>query len=179
MSQIDAITQYNHLIVEEGRYAPYEASGRPVKKMTIVTCMDCRLIELLPQALNVRNGDAIMIKCAGGMISDPYGDVIKSILVSLYELGSRAVYIIGHTDCGMHGLTAERMIDDMKARGIDDERLAGLQRDPQKWLGGFASADDQVRRSVGMVTGHPLLPQGTPVYGLIIDPKTGALNRVV
>ncbi|MFT8318692.1 MAG: carbonic anhydrase [Sporolactobacillus sp.] len=181
MSQIDDILVFNERFVSEKGYLPYQATGRPAKKMTIVTCMDCRLIELLPQALNIKNGDAIMIKSAGGMIEDPYGSTMKSILVSLHELGSEAVYVIGHTDCGMHGLTGEKMIDDMKRQGVSTEALEQVkeqEKDLPHWLNGFQSVDEQVAASVAIVKNHPLLPKNTPIYGMVIDPTSGALRRV-
>lgn len=180
MSQIDEILAFNERFVDEKRYLPYQASSRPAKKMTIATCMDCRLIELLPQALNIKNGDAIMIKCAGGMIEDGYGSTMKSILVSLYELGSEAVYVIGHTDCGMHGLTADKMIEDIRQNigSTAFEQACRQGKDLNLWLNGFQSVDEQVAASVAIVKKHPLLPKDTPVYGLVIDPATGALRAI-
>lgn len=181
MSQLDDILAFNKDFVAREAYVPYAASGHPAKKLTIVTCMDCRLIELMPKALNVKNGDAIVIKCAGGMIEDAYGSTMKSILVSLYELGSEAVYVIGHTDCGMHGLKAERMISDIKKRGTAEAAFEAARRQgvaPEQWLNGFQSVDEQVKSSVALVRQHPLLPEGTPVFGLVIDPNTGALRPV-
>jgi Carbonic anhydrase len=181
MSQLEDILAYNKNFVAEEGYVPFEASGHPAKKLTLVTCMDCRLIELMPKALNIRNGDAIVIKCAGGMIEEPYGSTMKSILVSLYELGSEAVYVIGHTDCGMHGLKSEKMMEDIKSRGISNQAFADARDHgvrPEQWLNGFQSVDEQVRNSVALVSQHPLLPAGTPVFGMVIDPKTGALRTV-
>ncbi|RYL94494.1 carbonic anhydrase [Sporolactobacillus sp. THM19-2] len=181
MSQLENILADNKKFVENKGYVPFEAGGKPVKKMTVVTCMDCRLIELLPQALHLKNGDAIMIKSAGGMVEGPYSSVMKSILVSVYELGSEAVYIIGHTDCGMHGLHGSQMVADMQKRGVSNHdfekvRDAGIQ--PDQWLGGFDDVADQVKDSVDIVKSHPLFPDDTPVYGLVIDPLTGELRPV-
>ncbi|MCL1630710.1 carbonic anhydrase [Sporolactobacillus sp. CPB3-1] len=178
MSQLEDILRYNEKFVQNGDFRPYEAPSRPIKKMTIVSCMDCRLIELLPKAMNVKNGDAIILKSAGGMVESPYSNIMKSILVSLYELGSRAVYIIGHTDCGMHGLHATKMIEDIKKTGIDEHKFASVQINLNQWLNGFQSVEDEVRKSVSIVSTHPLLPDNTPVIGLVIDPKTGELTPV-
>lgn len=181
MSQLEEMLAYNQQFVKNQSYRPFEAPSRPTKKMTIVSCMDCRLIELLPKALNVKNGDAIMLKSAGGMVESPYSNTMKSILVSLYELGSEAIYIIGHTDCGMHGLHAHKMIDDIKKRGVVDQKFAEVLAqgvDLDQWLNGFQSVEDEVQKSVSIVKNHPLLPEGTPVIGLVIDPKTGEITPV-
>ncbi|MFT8390783.1 MAG: carbonic anhydrase [Sporolactobacillus sp.] len=180
MSQIEGIMTTNKKFLDQKAYLPYQAPNRPIKKMTIVTCMDCRLIELLPQAMGLRNGDAIMIKCAGGIIDDAYGNTMKSILVSLYELSSEAVYVIGHSDCGMDGLKADKMIADIADRVEPSalSRASAEGNDLRQWLNGFESLPEQVAASVALVKNHPLLPPNTPVYGLVIDPSTGELTQI-
>lgn len=48
---IEQIVAYNKKFVEEKGYEPYFTSKYPDKKLAILTCMDTRLIELLPAAL--------------------------------------------------------------------------------------------------------------------------------
>ena len=98
---IEQIVAYNKKFVEEKGYEPYLTSKYPDKKLVILTCMDTRLIELLPAALGIRNGDAKVIKNAGGVITHPYGSVMRSLLVAIVELGVEEVMVIGHTDCGV------------------------------------------------------------------------------
>lgn len=181
MSSLNEILTFNKFFVDKKGYVPFEAGRCPTKKLTIVTCMDCRLVELLPKAMNIKNGDAIMVKSAGGSVDGPYGNVMKSILVSLYQLESEEVFIIGHTSCGMHGLTGAKMVEEMKKRGIPEEAISAIQEDCvdfNDWLAGFQTVEDQVQKSVDIVKNHPLLPQGTPVRGLVVDPKTGKLELV-
>ena len=85
--------------MENKAYEPYLTSKYPDKKLAILTCMDTRLIELLPAALGLKNGDAKIIKNAGGVITHPYGSVaVRSLLVAIIELGVEEVMVIGHTD---------------------------------------------------------------------------------
>ena len=56
MEEIKKILAYNKQFVEEKRYEQYSASKFPNKKLAIVTCMDTRLVELLPAALGLKNG---------------------------------------------------------------------------------------------------------------------------
>ena len=64
----------------------------PDKKIAILSCMDTRLTALLPAALGIKNGDVKMIKHAGGVISHPFGSVIRSLLVAIFELGVCLLY---------------------------------------------------------------------------------------
>ena len=69
-------------------------------------------------SLGIKNGDVKIIKNAGAIISHPFGSVIRSLLVAIYELGVNEVMIIGHTDCGAKHMDSEQMIEVMKKRGI-------------------------------------------------------------
>ncbi|SIC35439.1 Carbonic anhydrase [Mycobacteroides abscessus subsp. abscessus] len=69
--------------------------------MVILTCMDTRLLELLPKAINVANGDVKIIKNAGALVAHPFGSIMRSILVAVYQLQADEVFVIGHHDCGM------------------------------------------------------------------------------
>ena len=69
---IEEILAYNKRFVEEKAYEKYVTSKYPDKKIAILTCMDTRLVELLPAALGLKNGDVKMIKNAGGVVIKRY-----------------------------------------------------------------------------------------------------------
>ena len=131
--------------------------------------MDTRLIELLPRAMNLRNGDAKVIKNAGAIVSHPFGSVMRSILVAVYDLLAAEVAVVGHYGCGMTGLSSAHVLQKAAARGISQETLLTLQHagiDLQRWLTGFDSPEDGVRQSVAVIRQHPLLPKDVPVYAV-------------
>jgi hypothetical protein len=74
---IDEILKYNKKFVESKEYEKFETSKYPDKKIAILTCMDTRLVELLPAALGIKNGDIKLIKNAGGMVSSPFGSAVR------------------------------------------------------------------------------------------------------
>lgn len=82
--------------------------------MVVLTCMDTRLVELLPKAMNLHNGDAKIIKNAGAIVSHPFGSIMRSIIVAVYELDADEVFVIGHYDCGMTGLNSDSVIANAK-----------------------------------------------------------------
>lgn len=179
MSLVDEIMGYNRAFVARGGYVSVETDRLPSKRLAVVTCMDTRLVELLPMAMNLRNGDAKMIKIAGAVVAHPYGSVMRSILVAVYDLGVEEVAVVGHHDCGMTGLSCERLVEKMRQRGISEQVLEGLEEgEMRRFLVGFESAEEGVRGSVGLIRGHPLLPRGVRVHGMLIDPRTGKLEVV-
>ena len=76
---IDEIIRYNREFVASEGYRRYETSKYPDKRIAIVTCMDTRLVELLPAALGIRNGDVKMIKNAGGTITNPFDSTMAAV----------------------------------------------------------------------------------------------------
>jgi carbonic anhydrase len=178
---LDELLSYNEKFVEKKEYEKYLTTRFPDKKLVIVTCMDTRLTELLPKALNLRNGDAKIIKNAGAIITSPFGNIMRSIIVALYELNAREVLIIGHHECGMASIDPEQVVRRMAERGVPDHVIRTLHHsgvDFTRWLKGFDSVQDSVESSAAIVRNHPLLPPGTPVHGLIIHPETGRLELV-
>lgn len=179
---LNEILEYNKGFVKKEEYKKYETTKFPNKRMVILTCMDTRLLELLPKALNVSNGDVKTVKNAGAIVSHPFGSIMRSILVAVYELQADEVLVIGHHDCGMSALKADKMIESMIERGVTQETLDTLTYsgvDFQKWLHGFDNVFESVEHSVDVIKNHPLMPKGVPVHGLVIDPGTGKLDLVV
>ena len=176
---IEQIVAYNKKFVEEKGYEPYLTSKYPDKKLAILTCMDTRLIELLPAALGIRNGDAKVIKNAGGVITHPYGSVMRSLLVAILELGVEEVMVIGHTDCGVQGMNGTELLEDLTKRGVKQEHIDIIRHsgvDLETWLGGFESVEQSVEDTVYALQNHPLMPKDVTIRGFIMNSETGELN---
>jgi len=182
LRKLDEILTFNKQFVEDKDYEQYLTTNRPPeKKVVIVTCMDARMTELLPKAMNMKNGDAKIIKNAGAIITSPFGNIMRSVLVALYELHANEVFLVGHHDCGMTGIDPDEVVRHMEARGIPQHVIHTLRHSGinlYRWLTGFDSVRESVENSVEIVRNHPLLPPGTPVHGLIIHPDTGELEVV-
>lgn len=181
MSALQAILEYNQQFVEEKQYEAYATTKYPDKKIVILSCMDTRLVELLPKAMNLRNGDVKVVKSAGAIVNHPFGGIMRSLLVAVYELKADEVYIIGHYDCGMSAVDPDVMVGHMLERGVKQETIdvlnyAGVNLD--EWLRGFGDVKTSVLKSVDLVRSHPLMPTGVPIHGLVIDPATGKLDLI-
>ena len=79
------VLDYNKHFVEDERYIPFLTSKFPEKKFVIITCMDTRLIELLPASMDIKNGDVKIIKIAGAVVAHPFGSVMRSIIIAIYD----------------------------------------------------------------------------------------------
>ena len=179
--KLDKILKFNRDFIENKEYEKYETSKHPDKKIVILSCMDTRLTNLLPKAMNLKNGDAKIIKNAGATVLHPFGSIMRSIIVAIYEFEVDEVLIIGHQGCGMCNLDTQNLLDKIVKKGIPNETINILSNsgiDIKKWLHGFESVEESIVDSVEMVKNHPLTPKDIVVHGLVICPTTGKLDIV-
>jgi carbonic anhydrase len=136
----------------------------PAKQLAVLACMDARLN--VHGLLGLREGDAHVIRNAGGVVSD---DAIRSLLISQRLLGTTEIILIHHTDCGM--LTFAD--DDVKAAVEAD---TGLR--PPFALEAFRDLDADVRQSIRRIQASPFVPNKDSVRGFVYDVATGKLREV-
>lgn len=182
MTLLTEIIDYNKTFVEEKLYEPFITTKFPDKRVVILTCMDTRLIELLPKSMNFKNGDAKLIKSAGAVVTHPFGGIMRSIIIAVYELKADEVFVVGHHDCGMSSINTDNIIEKMVARGIDSTLFTTLKNsgiDMEDWLRGFDDVTESVKASVDLIKSHPLMDPHVPVHGLVINPSTGKLTTIL
>jgi carbonic anhydrase len=137
---------------------------RPRLRLAIVACMDSRLDVFA--ALGLDPGDAHVLRNAGGVITD---DVIRSLAVSQRRLGTQAVMLIHHTDCGMQAIT-----DDGFRRELQE--ATGVA--PAFAIESFPDVDADVRQSILRVRRSDFLPHRDNVRGFVYDVDTYVLREV-
>jgi carbonic anhydrase len=136
----------------------------PGKKVAIVACMDARLN--VYGALGLAEGDAHVIRNAGGVVTD---DEIRSLAISQRLLGTEEIILIHHTDCGMLTFT-----DDDFKRSIQEE--TGIK--PEWAAEAFPDLDEDVRQSIARIKASPFIPRTGSVRGFVYEVETGRLREV-
>jgi carbonic anhydrase len=136
----------------------------PGKKVAIVACMDARLN--VYGALGLQEGDAHVIRNAGGVVTD---DEIRSLAISQRLLGTEGIILIHHTDCGMLTFT-----DDAFKAEIQQE--TGIK--PEWAAESFSDIDADVRQSIARIKASPFIPRTDSVRGFVYSVETGRLREV-
>jgi carbonic anhydrase len=136
----------------------------PARAVAVVACMDARLD--VHKILGLQEGDAHVIRNAGGVITD---DEVRSLTISQRLLGTREVILIHHTDCGM--LTFSD--DELKAQ-IHEE--VGMK--PHFSMESFSDLEEDVRQSVARIQASPFIPHKESVRGFIYEVESGRLREV-
>ena len=136
----------------------------PGRKVAVLACMDARLNPY--GILGLREGDAQVIRNAGGVVSD---DVIRSLAISQNLLGTEEIILIHHTDCGMLTFT-------------DDELAERLEREtgqrPQWRAHAFSDLEQDVREGIERIKSSPFIPRTDSVRGFVYEVETGRLREV-
>jgi carbonic anhydrase len=163
MAVLDEILDHN------SRYAARFTKGHlpmpPARRFAVVTCMDARIDPA--KSLGLEEGDAHVIRNAGGLVSD---DALRSLVISHWLLGTREALVIGHTDCGMVSFTNEALRVKLAAEaGVD---ASGIDFLP------FADVKESVNQSVRRIRTSGLLPASFGAVGLVYDVRTGRLLQV-
>ena len=136
----------------------------PARNVAVVACMDARLD---PAAiLGLANGDAHVIRNAGGVITD---DAIRSLVISQRLLGTTEIVLLHHTDCGMVTFTD----DAVKAQITAD---VGIR--PHFALEAFPDVHDDVRQSIARLRANPFIPHTDNVRGFVYDVADGTIEEV-
>ena len=178
---IDQIIQFNKQFVESKGYEKFITDKYPNKKLAVLSCMDTRLTELLPAALGLRNGDAKMIKNAGGLVISPFDSAMRSLIVAIYELGVEEIMVVAHSNCGACHMSFDHFHHEMIGRGVTEETLNTIRKcgiDLNTWLEGFKDTPESVRKTVETIKTHPLVPRDIVVRGFIINSETGKLDEI-
>ncbi|MEW1795312.1 MULTISPECIES: beta-class carbonic anhydrase [Streptomyces] len=136
----------------------------PARRLAVVACMDARLD--IYRILGLNEGDAHVIRNAGGVVTD---DAVRSLAISQRLLGTRKIFLIHHTDCGMLTFT-----DDNFKRDIENE--TGIR--PPWAAEAFTDLEEDVRQSIRRITVSPFIPHTEVIRGFIFDVATGRLKEV-
>jgi carbonic anhydrase len=162
MSVIDELLRANESYA--ARFTKGDLPLPPGRKVAVVACMDARLDPA--RALGLEEGDAHVIRNAGGRVVD----ALRSLSISQSLLGTEAVVIIHHTDCGMLTFTDESIRTRLRETlSADADHVAFLP---------FSDLEESIRADLAVYRRATLVRQDVPVRGFVYDVRTGRLREV-
>lgn len=121
----------------------------------------------MAQALGLALGDAHILRNAGGRVTD---DVIRSLVISQQQLGTREIVVLHHTDCGAQSFTNEAFAAQL-------ERDLGVSVHGKDFLP-FSDVEESVREDVRKLRESPLIPDDIVISGAVYDVNTGRISEV-
>ena len=163
MSYFENFLKANQAYVE--LHGDLHLSIKPKTKVAIVTCMDSRL-HVAP-ALGLALGDAHILRNAGGRVTD---DMIRSLVISQQQMGTREIVVLHHTDCGAQTFNNEDFQEHLKCELRVD--VSGEDFLP------FQDVDESVREDMKLLRECPLIPDDVIISGAVYDVDTGSMREI-
>jgi len=163
MSYFENFLKANQAYVE--LHGDLHLSIKPKTKVAIVTCMDSRL-HVAP-ALGLALGDAHILRNAVGRVT---ADMIRSLVNSQQQMGTREIVVLHHTDCGAQTFNNEDFQEHLKCElGVD---VSGQDFLP------FQDIDESVREDMKLLRECPLIPDDVIISGAVYDVDTGSMREI-
>jgi carbonic anhydrase len=125
--------------------------------------MDSRLD--LFGALGLALGDAHLIRNAGGLATE---DAVRSLLLSQFLLGTRAIMVIQHTRCSLEAFNEE---------GLQTEIERQYGRTTPFGLGAHKDLEANVQATVAILSASPFI-DNSEVRGFVFDVDQGDLREI-
>ena len=147
----------------------FDAEGRakrPVLRLAVLTCMDCRIEP--SDILGLEVGDAIVVRNAGGRASS---DALRSLALAARLLDVERVLVLHHTDCALAGETEESVRARLEAEGVPGTAEWEFLAMPDP--------DTALAADVRAVRDCALMPPSIEVAGWRFDVGTGRVSSVV
>ena len=136
----------------------------PARKVAIVTCMDARIVPA--RIFGLEEGDAHVIRNAGGLARE----ALRSLVISQRLLGTNAIMVIHHTDCGMLTFQNEDVREKVKQDlGADASDIDFMP---------FGDLEQSVREDVSFLRESSLIAGDTEIRGFVYDVGTRRLSEV-
>ena len=160
---------YQEALEANQRYSKSFSLGHlpmpPSRKLAVLACMDALLS--VEQFLGLNTGETHVIRNAGGLATD---DALRSLIISTKLLGTRTIFVVEHTDCGMLTFQDEQLRQQLKTEtGHDASHLH---------FGAFPNLEENLRAQLGIIRANPFLPREIELFGFIYDVRTGRLLEI-
>jgi len=142
----------------------------PAKKLAIITCMDARIN--VYAELGIKEGDAHIIRNAGGSAKD----ALRSVIISQRLLGTREIAVFHHTGCGMLTFSSPQLQKLVKDSDPSNTALHAV--DHIDFLE-FSNLEQSVKDDVNFLRASALVLPGTVVTGWVYEVETGKIKQIV
>lgn len=152
------------------------------KKVLVITDVEQELVPILQKTTNIQPENMLTIESYGCIISHPYGDIMRSVIMAIYEENVEDIFVVGTKDKSHRSIKLPTQLEKDKIKTLDylfknsTPELQGGTLDA--WLNGSGNVSENIKKSVEVIRHHALVPLHVNVQGLMIDNNGGVFSIV-
>ncbi|KKB35584.1 carbonic anhydrase [Bacillus thermotolerans] len=157
------------------------------KKTLFLTDIGTGLESILQQETNIQPENMLIIQGYSPVISHPYGDIMRSIILAIYQENIEEIFVVGTRDkrndstdiqslliSENKGMKNKLNTVDYLFKNCKPEFFGSSVRE---WLDVSEDAAESIKKSMEIIRRHPLVPDYIKLHGLVVD-KKGELATV-
>ncbi len=142
----------------------------PKYPVLILTCMDSRIN--IYEIFQLNLGDVLILRNAGNVYSK---DIMRSILLAIFEFKINHIIILGHLDCQMTKVNISNLKHELAPSLV--RQLYDRDETPEEGIKRFFKIfDDEIRmvnNQIKLLRKFPDFPKGIEIMGMLYDVNSG------
>lgn len=152
------------------------------KKILLLTEIEHGIEPIIQQETNIQQENMLTIHSYDAVIVHPYGDIMRSIIIAIYEENVEEIFVVGIEDKATDVVNLQIQRDSIKNNREIDYLFKNCMPEFSSgslnaWLSGQENVGENIEKSIDMIRNHPLVPSDIKVHGFMID-RTGEKEMV-
>jgi len=148
-----------------------ELKGKiPKYPVLILTSMDSRID--IHRIFQLNSGDVLVLRNAGNQYSE---DMLRSILISIYEYGVKYIIILGHLDCGMKKVNLDELKHNLPIEFLRElgKKSVDLRFSLQRFFRIISDEVINIKNQMDRLKATKVFSNDVKIIGMIYDPASG------
>ncbi|MCI4251094.1 carbonic anhydrase [Bacillus sp. CCB-MMP212] len=148
------------------------------KKVLLLTDIEHGIEPIIQQVTNIQQENMLTIHSYDSIIVHPYGDIMRSIIIAIYQENVEEIIVVGIEDKETDVVNLQIQRDSIKNNRELDYLFENCMPEfsngsLDEWLSGKENVSENIEKSIDMICHHPLVPSDVKVHGFKIDRTRG------
>ncbi|MBB5173382.1 hypothetical protein [Texcoconibacillus texcoconensis] len=143
-------------------------------KILIITNLSEDAQSLFPRLTNKKREQFLITNHLTNTILDPYGNVLKDVMMAIYEEDIQEIYLICEKHNRKGTLSKEKLLSSLEELDIAPKDQEGCI----DWLTKPKQTETTIQENINVIQQHPLMPASVSVYGFAIHTETGDYEAI-
>lgn len=153
------------------------------KKSLVITGVNEDTRSWVQEMTGKKMEDVVILRSYGSVISQPFGCLMRNIILATFKEEIDGIYIIGEKTC-VEEMSKEKVLENIQAVGVTEDVITTLNyidvvnHDLVNWLAGPTDIKETIKTNIDLIKNQPLILKTIPIYGYLVDGKTGKFDIV-